>query len=37
MEFEIYTYGKKKLWDFEIAADIQEWSKIKIYIDIYVI
>ena len=35
--FLIYTYGTKKLWDFKIAADIQEWSKIKIYVDIYVI
>ena len=33
----MYTYGIKKLWDFKIAADIQESSKIKIYVDIYVI
>ena len=32
-----YTYGTKKLWDFKIAADIQEWSKIKINVDINVI
>ena len=31
------TYGTKKLRDFKIAADIQEWSKIKIYVDIHVI
>ena len=33
----LYTYGTKKLWDFKVAADIHEWSKIKIYVDIYVI
>ena len=32
-----YTYETKKLWDFKIAADIQEWSKFKIYVNIYVI
>ena len=35
-----YTYGTKKLWDFKIAAYlhfVQEWSKIKIYVDIYII
>ena len=33
----LYTYGTKKLWNFKIVADIQEWSKLKIYVDIYVI
>ena len=33
----MYTQGTKKLLDFKIAADIQEWSKIKIYVNIYVI
>ena len=33
----LYTNGKKKLWDFNIAADIQEWSKLQIYVDMYVI
>ena len=32
-----YTNGTKKLWDFNIAADIQEWSQIQIYVDMYVI
>ena len=31
------TNGTKKLWDLNIDADIQEWSKIKIYVDLYVI
>ena len=30
----IYTNGTKKLWDFKIATYIQEWSKIKIYVEI---
>ena len=33
----IYTYGTKKLWDFNFAADLQEFSKIQIYVDMYVI
>ena len=33
----IYTNETKKLWDFNIAADLQELSKIKIYVDTYVI
>ena len=32
----IYTNGTKKLWDFNIAADVQEWSKIQIYVDMHV-
>ena len=28
---------RKKLWDFNIVADIQKWSKIQIYVDMYVI
>ena len=33
----MYTYGTKKLWDFNIDADLQELSKIQIYVDMYVI
>ena len=33
----MYTYGIKKLYDFNIDADIQEWSKIQIYVYMYVI
>ena len=33
----LYTNGTKKLWDFNIAAVIQEWSKIQIYVDMFVI
>ena len=33
----ISTNGTKKLWDFKIAADIQKYSKIQIYVYIYVI
>ena len=33
----IHTNGTKKLWDFKIAADIQEWSINQIYVDTYVI
>ena len=31
----IYTNGTKKMWNFEIAAGIQGWSKIQIYFDMY--
>ena len=31
------TNRTKKLGNFNIAADIQEWSKIQIYVDIYVV
>ena len=30
----LYTKGSKKPWDLKISADIQEWSKFKIYVDI---
>ena len=33
----MYTNGTKKLWDFKIAADTQDWSQIKNYVDIYVV
>ena len=33
----MYTNGTKKLWDLNIAVDIQEWSKNQIYVDMYVI
>ena len=33
----IYINETNKLWDLKIAADILQWSKIKIYVDIYVI
>ena len=26
---------QEKLWYFNIAADLQEWSKIQIYVDMY--
>ena len=32
----LYTNGTKTLWDFNITADIQELSKIQIYVDMYV-
>ena len=32
-----YTNGTKKLWDFNIAADLQELSKIQNYVYMYVI
>ena len=32
----MYTNGAKKLWDFNIAVNIQGWSKIKIHVDMYV-
>ena len=25
------------MWDFNVAADLQEWSKIQIHVDMYVI
>ena len=37
IKLKLYTNGTKILWDFNIFADIKEWSKIKIYVDIYVI
>ena len=36
-QFPFYTNGTKKLLYFKIAADIQEWSKIHIFVDMYVI
>ena len=33
----LYTNGTKKLWDFNIAAGIQQWSKLQIYVCMYVI
>ena len=35
--FYTYTNGTKKPWNFNFAADIQEWSKFQIYVDMYVI
>ena len=37
IEIPIYTNVTKKLRDFKIAADIQEWSIIQIHVDMYVI
>ena len=33
----LYSNETNYLWDFKIAADIQERSKIKIYVHMYVI
>ena len=32
-----YTNRTKKLWDLNIAADIQEWSELHIYVYMFVI
>ena len=33
----MYTNGTKKMWYFNIDVDIQQWSKIQIYVDMYAI